>query len=48
MGNSGNCDFISDLKRLAADPDPVVAQHARWALEKLSAAVALQSKKSSQ
>lgn len=37
MGNSGNRDFIPDLERLAADPDPVVAGHARWALEKLGA-----------
>ncbi len=35
MGNSGNQDFIEDLKKLASDPDPVVADHAAWALKKL-------------
>jgi epoxyqueuosine reductase len=36
MGNSGNQGFVEDLKRLAADPDPVVAEHAAWALKKLA------------
>ena len=36
MGNSGNKSFIADLQKLAADPDPVVAEHAAWALKKLS------------
>ncbi len=35
MGNSGNKDFAADLQKLAADPDPVVAEHAAWALKKL-------------
>jgi epoxyqueuosine reductase len=35
MGNSGNREFLPDLKALAADEDPVVAEHARWALRKL-------------
>ena len=35
MGNSGNKEFAGDLRRLAADPDPVVAGHAQWALRKL-------------
>jgi epoxyqueuosine reductase len=35
MGNSGNREFAPDLKTLAADDDPVVAEHARWALSKL-------------
>ncbi len=35
MGNSGNKDFTEDLQKLAADPDPVVAGHAAWALKKL-------------
>lgn len=47
MGNSGNSDFIPDLERLAQDPDPVVAGHARWALEKLSVLVAPQPSHSS-
>jgi epoxyqueuosine reductase len=36
MGNSGNQEFVADLKQLAADPDPVVAEHAAWALRKLA------------
>src|SRR5262249_48764204 len=35
MGNSGNKEFVRDLEKLAADSDPVVAEHAAWALEKL-------------
>lgn len=37
MGNSGNIKFLPQLKEMAADPDPVVAEHARWALERLEA-----------
>lgn len=48
MGNSGNRDFIPDLERLAADGDPVVAQHAQWALKKLTAVPASQTSESSQ
>jgi epoxyqueuosine reductase len=47
MGNSGNSDFIPDLERLAADPDPVVASHARWAIERLGAAAVAQPTQSS-
>lgn len=35
MGNSGNTKFVATLKRLADDADSVVAEHARWALQKL-------------
>lgn len=35
MGNSGNTKFIPQLRKMAADPDSVVAEHARWALEQL-------------
>ncbi len=35
MGNSGDTKFVSTLKRLAEDADPVVAEHARWALKQL-------------
>jgi epoxyqueuosine reductase len=37
MGNSGNKEFIPQLERMAADPDPLVAEHARWALKQLRA-----------
>ena len=36
MGNSGDTKFAATLKRLISDPDPVVADHARWALEKIT------------
>jgi epoxyqueuosine reductase len=35
MGNSGDGSFIPELERMSADPDPVVVEHARWALNKL-------------
>lgn len=35
MGNSGNKEFIPLLEKMAADVDPVVAEHAQWSLEKL-------------
>jgi len=35
MGNSGDKKFMPTLKKLREDPDPVVAEHARWALAKL-------------
>ena len=34
MGNSGNQKFLPTLKKLSEDSDPVVAEHARWALER--------------
>jgi epoxyqueuosine reductase len=36
MGNSGNSKFTSILEKLSSDPDPVVAEHATWALNKLN------------
>jgi epoxyqueuosine reductase len=36
MGNSGNPEFIPILEKMAGDPDPVIAEHARWALQQLS------------
>lgn len=35
MGNSGNAKFRPTLKKLAEDSDPIVADHAQWALGKL-------------
>ncbi len=35
MGNSGNLEFAIHLRKLAADDDPSVAQHAQWALQRL-------------
>ena len=36
MGNSGLEKFRAPLERLAEFPNPLVAEHARWALERLS------------
>lgn len=35
MGNSGNQRFGAPLEKLAASADPLVAEHARWALTRL-------------
>jgi epoxyqueuosine reductase len=37
MGNSGNKAFIPELEKMSADDDPVIAEHAQWALKKLRA-----------
>ena len=34
MGNRGLAEFRAPLEKLAASEDPVVAEHARWALER--------------
>ena len=36
MGNSGNKQFVPQLEKMMADPDRVIAEHARWALEQLT------------
>jgi epoxyqueuosine reductase len=36
MGNSGNKKFVPALNQLCEDPDPLVAEHARWALATLN------------
>ena len=38
MGNSGDAKFIPQLEKLAAGEDESVAEHARWAIEKLKVA----------
>ncbi|MBV9146670.1 MAG: hypothetical protein JO065_12185, partial [Acidobacteria bacterium] len=35
MGNSGHEDYVPVLKEMAASPDGVVAEHARWAIEQI-------------
>jgi epoxyqueuosine reductase len=38
MGNSGDRHYLPLLRNLAADPDEVVAEHARWAIRRLESA----------
>lgn len=38
MGNSGRMEFVEALQRLAAGSDPLVRDHAEWALKRLSCA----------
>jgi len=35
LGNSGSKDAVSPLEKLTGDPEPVIASHARWALNRL-------------
>jgi epoxyqueuosine reductase len=37
LGNSADARFLPLLERLSHDEDPVVAEHAKWAAEKLRA-----------
>jgi epoxyqueuosine reductase len=36
MANSGDDRFLATLERLSGDQDPVIAEHARWALKMLA------------
>jgi len=36
MGNSGDARFRPALEQLAASPDPLLAEHAKWALAQLA------------
>ena len=36
MGNSGDRRFLPTLQKLAADEDPIVAEHAGWAIQQLA------------
>jgi epoxyqueuosine reductase len=38
LGNAGDPRALPALHRAAADPDPLIAEHARWALARLGAA----------
>ncbi len=39
IGNSANCTLASAARPLLSDPDPIVSDAARWALERLAAVV---------
>jgi epoxyqueuosine reductase len=36
MGNSGNQNFVPVLEKFAASDDPLLSEHARWALQQLA------------
>jgi len=37
LGNTGTQSDLAALERAAADPEPLIAEHARWALERIAA-----------
>ena len=37
LGNVGTCDDLPALERAAHDPEPLIAEHARWAMERITA-----------
>ncbi len=37
MGNSGNRTFLAALRLMAGNPDPLIQEHASWAIERLEA-----------
>lgn len=36
LGNTGDVSALPALQKAAADPEPLIAEHARWALERIS------------
>ncbi len=37
LGNAGDASDIPALERAAADPEPLIAEHARWAIHQIRA-----------
>ncbi len=37
LGNVGDCSALPALNRAARDPEPLIAEHARWAMEQIQA-----------
>jgi hypothetical protein len=35
MGNSGRAEYVEALEELASSDDSVIAEHARWAIDRL-------------
>jgi epoxyqueuosine reductase len=42
LGNVGTREDLAVLKQLASDPDPLIAEHATWAVEQIGARQKLQ------
>ncbi|MGI9242857.1 MAG: tRNA epoxyqueuosine(34) reductase QueG, partial [Verrucomicrobiales bacterium] len=36
LGNVGDDGDLPDLERAAADPDPLIAEHASWAIQEIA------------
>ncbi len=36
LGNVGTVEDLAALRRAAADPEPLIAEHARWAIERIA------------
>ncbi len=36
LGNTGSADDLPALQKAAADPDPLIAEHAAWAIDRIS------------
>ena len=39
LGNTGNQSALPALERSASDPEPLIAEHARWAIGQIEARV---------
>ena len=37
LGNVGSEDDLAALEQAATDPDPLISEHARWAIERIRA-----------
>lgn len=37
LGNVGDDEALPALRKAAQDPEPLIAEHARWAVEKITA-----------
>jgi epoxyqueuosine reductase len=41
LGNVGTADDLPALEKAAADPEPLIAEHARWAIDQITSRMAL-------
>jgi epoxyqueuosine reductase len=35
LGNTGDASALPHLQKAASDPEPLIAEHARWAMERI-------------
>ena len=36
LGNTGDASALPHLQKAASDPEPLIAEHARWAMERIN------------